>query len=108
MQFSTLGGSKVEIFKTDFFDFLTIHNDQISYVNHVLDPLYVFFSHERMLQLMRLATQCRDTWARRLRAPARIRPPLLPYARGPPWAPSKSVPLTAPQRSRPPGASSGT
>ena len=24
-----------------FFDILTIHNDQISYVKHVLDPLYL-------------------------------------------------------------------
>ena len=27
-----------------FFDILTIHNDQMSYVKHVLDPLYVFFA----------------------------------------------------------------
>ena len=27
-----------------FFDILTIHNDQISYVKHVLDPLHVFFT----------------------------------------------------------------
>ena len=83
--------------------------------------------HEVMLQLMRLATHCRDSWVRRLRAPARMRPPLgdrlfmdyfprpleggpplLPYARRPPRAPPKSVPLAAPQRSRPPGAGSGT
>ena len=44
MQFSTLGSSKMEIFKTDFFDILTIPNDQISYVKHVLDPLYLFFT----------------------------------------------------------------
>ena len=44
MQFSTLAGSKMEIFKTDCFDVLTIHNDEISYVNHVLDPLYVSFT----------------------------------------------------------------
>ena len=44
MQFSTLGGSKMAFFKTDFFDVLTIHNDQLSYVNHVLDPLHVFFA----------------------------------------------------------------
>ena len=44
VQFSTLGSSKMEIFKPDFFDVLTIHNDQISYANHVLDPLYVFFT----------------------------------------------------------------
>ena len=29
------------ISETDFFHILTIHNDQISYANHVLDPLYV-------------------------------------------------------------------
>ena len=76
---------------------------------------------------MRLATHCRDSWVRRLRAPARMRPPLgdsflmdyfprpleggpllLPYARRPPRAPPRSVPLIAPQRSRPPGAGSGT
>ena len=42
MQFSTLGNSKMEIFKTDFSNILTLLNDQISYVKHVLDPLYVF------------------------------------------------------------------
>ena len=44
MQFSSLGGSKMEISETDLFDTLTIHNDQISYVKHVLAPLYVFFT----------------------------------------------------------------
>ena len=76
---------------------------------------------------MRLATHCRDTWLRHLWAPARIRPqlgdrflmdyyprpleggpPLLPYARRPPQALPKSILLAAPQRSRPPGAGSGT
>ena len=42
MQFSSLGSSKMEISETDFFDTLTIQNDQISYVKHVLAPLYVF------------------------------------------------------------------
>ena len=70
--------------------------------------------HEVMLQLMRLATHCRDSWVRRLRAPARMRlplgdrflvdyfprpleggPPLLPYASRPPWALPSSVPLAA-------------
>ena len=88
---------------------------------------YFAARHEVMLQLMRLAAHCRDSWARRLRAPARMRPqhsdrclmelfprppeggpPLLPYARRPPRAPASSVPLAAPQRSRPPGAGSGT
>ena len=42
--FSTLGSSKMEFFKTDFFDVLTSHNDQISYVNHVFPPFYVLFT----------------------------------------------------------------
>ena len=44
MQFSTLYSSKIEIFETNFFGILTIHNDQISYVKHALDPLHVFFT----------------------------------------------------------------
>ena len=44
MQFSSLGSSKMEISETDFFDTLAIQNDQISYVKHVLAPLYVFFT----------------------------------------------------------------
>ena len=44
VQFSGLGSSKMEISETDFFDTLTIQNDQISYVKHVLDPLHVFFT----------------------------------------------------------------
>ena len=43
MQFSSLSSLKMEISETDFFDTLTIQNDQISYVKHVLAPLYVFF-----------------------------------------------------------------
>ena len=43
MQFSRLNSSKMEISETDFFDTLTIQNDQISYVKHVLAPFYVFF-----------------------------------------------------------------
>ena len=81
-------------------------------------------SHEVMLQLMRLATHFQDLWVRRLRAPARMRPPpgdrflmdyfprplegggggLLPYAWRPhgrhPRAPPKSVQLAASHRSR--------
>ena len=82
--------------------------------------------HEVMLQLMRLATHCRDSWVRRLRVPARMRPPLatvayglfptppgaggglLPYPKRPLRAPPRGVPLAAPQRSRPPRAVSGT
>ena len=44
MQFSSLGSSKMEISKTDLFDTLTIQNDQISDIKHVLAPLYVFFT----------------------------------------------------------------
>ena len=44
MQFSGLGSSKMEIYETDFFDTLTIQNDQIAYVKHVLTPLHVFFT----------------------------------------------------------------
>ena len=44
MQFSSLGSSKMEISETDFFDTLTIQNNQVSYVKHVLAPLYVFFT----------------------------------------------------------------
>ena len=44
MQFSSLGSSKWEFSETDFSDTLTIQNDQISYVKHVLAPLYVFFT----------------------------------------------------------------
>ena len=39
MQFSSLGSSIMEISKTDFFDIMAIHNDQISDVKHVLAPL---------------------------------------------------------------------
>ena len=44
MQFSGLGSSKMEFSEIDFFDTLTIQNDQISYVKHVLAPLHVFFT----------------------------------------------------------------
>ena len=44
LQFSGLGSSKMEISETDFFDTLTIQNDQISYVKHALAPLHVFFT----------------------------------------------------------------
>ena len=42
MQFSNLGSSKMEISATGFFYILTIQNDKISYVKHVLAPLHVF------------------------------------------------------------------
>ena len=44
VQFSRLSSSKMEISGTDFFYTLTILNHQISYVKHVLAPLYVFFT----------------------------------------------------------------
>ena len=44
IQFSGLGSSKMEFSETDFFHTLTIQNDQISYVKHVLAPLHVFFT----------------------------------------------------------------
>ena len=44
MQFSSLSSSKMEISETEFFNPLTIQNDQISYAKHVLAPLYVFFT----------------------------------------------------------------
>ena len=44
MQFFRLGSSKMENSKTDFFDNLTIQNDQISYAKHVVAPLYAFFT----------------------------------------------------------------
>ena len=34
----------IEFSETDFFDILTIQNDQISHVKHVLAPFYVFFT----------------------------------------------------------------
>ena len=43
MQFSGLGSSKMEISEI-FFDVLTSYNDEICYVNNVLDPLCVFFT----------------------------------------------------------------
>ena len=39
-----LSSSKMEISETEFFDTLTIQNDQISHVKHVLAPLYAFFT----------------------------------------------------------------
>ena len=44
MQFLRLGGSKMEISESHFFDTLTIQDDQISCVKHVLAPLYVVFT----------------------------------------------------------------
>ena len=44
MQFSSQGSSNMELWETGFFDTLTIQNDQISHVKHVLAPLYVVFT----------------------------------------------------------------
>ena len=44
MQFSRLSSSKMEISETDFFDTLTIQNDQISHVKQVLAPLCALFT----------------------------------------------------------------
>ena len=40
----------MQISETNFFDILSIHNDQISYVRHVSCPLYVFFTLVRCLE----------------------------------------------------------
>ena len=40
MHFSSLGSSNMEIRETGFFDTMTIQNDQISHVKHVLAPLW--------------------------------------------------------------------
>ena len=76
--------------KLIFFDTPAIHNDQISYVKHVLAPLDVFFT----------CITSPD--------PSRGGGGFLPYARRPPRAPPRSAPLAATQSSRPPGAGSGT
>ena len=44
MQFFTLGSSKIEVFKTCFFDIVTTQYDHPRYVKHVLGRIYVFFS----------------------------------------------------------------
>ena len=43
MRFSRLS-STMEVSETNFFDALTIQNDQMSYIKHVLAPLDVFFT----------------------------------------------------------------
>ena len=42
--FPASAAQKWKFSETDFFDTLTIQNDQISYVKHVLDPVHVFFA----------------------------------------------------------------
>ena len=44
MQLSGLGSSKMGISETDFFHTLTIQNDQMSHVKHVLAPPHVFLT----------------------------------------------------------------
>ena len=44
MQFFTLGGSKLKIFETCFFDIVTTQYDHPRYVQHVLGHTYVFFT----------------------------------------------------------------
>ena len=44
MQFFALYSSKIEGSETYFFDIVTTHNDQPSYVKHVLGGIYVFFT----------------------------------------------------------------
>ena len=42
-QFFSLGGSKMELSKNDFFATRAMQNVQISCIEHVLAPLHVFF-----------------------------------------------------------------
>ena len=42
MRFSSLSDSKMKISETEFIDIVTIQNDQLSYVKHVLPHFYVF------------------------------------------------------------------
>ena len=44
MLFFTLGCSKIEVFKTCFFDIVTTQNDHPRYVKHVLGRVYTFFT----------------------------------------------------------------
>ena len=44
MRFSSLYNSEMAIFETHIFYNLTMHNDQISYVKHVLDPIHVLLT----------------------------------------------------------------
>ena len=43
-QFSTLYRSKMDNFAKNLFDIVITHNDETSYVKHVLDPVCVFFT----------------------------------------------------------------
>ena len=44
MQFFTLGSSKIEVFKTYFFDTMINQKDHPRYVKHVLGCICVFFT----------------------------------------------------------------
>ena len=44
MQFFTLDSSKIEVFKTCFFDMVTTQYDHPSYPKHVLGRVYMFFT----------------------------------------------------------------
>ena len=44
MQFFTLDSSKIEVFKTCFFDILTTQYDHPSYAKHALGRIYMFFT----------------------------------------------------------------
>ena len=44
MHFFTMGSSKIEVFKTGFFDIVTTQNDISSYAQHILGRIYVFFT----------------------------------------------------------------
>ena len=43
MQFFTLGSSKIEVFKTGFYDIVITQNDHPRYVKHGLGCICVFF-----------------------------------------------------------------
>ena len=61
MQLSGLGSSKMEISESDFFDTLTIQNDQISYVLAPLPSSRCFAEGNRISQLI---LQKNTEWAR--------------------------------------------
>ena len=44
MQLFTLDSSKIEVFKTCFFDIMTTQYDHPSYLKHVLGRIYMFFT----------------------------------------------------------------
>ena len=44
VQFFTLDSSKIEVFKTCFYNIVTTRYDHPNYVKHVLGRIYVFFT----------------------------------------------------------------